>query len=75
MTDLNIEVNNTHKDILLGTSNSFIVQNLSNTVVKFKLKNSASSGGIIPVYGTFAFASDIEVWNPSASSLLYILRD
>ena len=75
MTDLNIDVDNTPQNILLGDSNSFIVQNLSNNIIRFKLKDSDSEGGIIPVYGTFSFAYDITVWSPTSSSLLYIIRD
>lgn len=75
MTDSNITIDSTPQDILLEDSTQFIVQNLSNNIIRFKLKDSDSEGGIIPVYGTFAFAYDITVWSPTSSSLLYIIRD
>ena len=82
MIDSNVVLTGTiPQDILLGTSTSFIVQNLSEfRDVYFKIKDSAvDNGGKIKPNQTFRFASDITVTLDSADnnvkSSLYIMRD
>ena len=81
ITDTNITlVDNAPQDILLGDSSSFIVQNISNCTVRFKVKGSSIEyGGILSPYESFNFACDITVWagisSDTASSLIYIIRD
>lgn len=81
ITDAEITlVGKTPQDILLGTSSSFVVQNLSNCTVRFKVKGSSvGNGGILPPRESFSFACDITVWtkvaSDTASSLLYVIRD
>lgn len=79
--DTNITlVGNTPQDILLGTSSSFIVQNVSNNTLRFKAKGSSvKHGGVLSPNESFNFACDITVWagiSPdTASSLIYVIRD
>ena len=81
ITDTNITlVGNAPQDILLGDSSSFIVQNISNCTVRFKVKGSSiEHGGILSPYESLSFACDITVWagisSDTASSLIYIIRD
>ena len=80
-TDTNITlVGNTPQDILLGTSSSFIVQNVSNYTVRFKVKGSSvEHGGVLSPNESFNFACDITVWAnislDTISSLVYVIRD
>ena len=79
--DTNITlVGNTSQDILLGTSSSFIVQNVSNNTLRFKVKGSSVEyGGVLSPNESFSFACDITVWagisSDTASSLVYVIRD
>ena len=81
ITDTNITlVGNAPQDILLGDSSSFIVQNISNRTVRFKVKGSSIEyGGILSPRESFSFAHDITVWAnislDTISSLIYIIRD
>lgn len=81
ITDTNITlVGNTPQDILLGTSSSFIVQNISNNDLRFKVKGSSVQyGGVLSPRESFSFAHDITVWagisSDTASSLVYVIRD
>ena len=75
ITDTNITlVGNTPQDILLGTSSSFIVQNISNCTVRFKVKGSGIKyGGVLPPYKSLSFACDITIWTNNA--IVYVIRD
>ena len=79
--DTNITLaGNTPQDILLGTSSSFIVQNISNYTVRFKVKGSSvEHGGVLSPNESFSFAHDITVWAnislDTISSLVYVIRD
>ena len=79
--DTNITlVGNTSQDILLGTSSSFIVQNVSNNTLRFKVKGSSVDyGGVLSPNESFNFACDITIWagisSDTASSLIYVIRD
>ena len=82
MTDSNLVLNGTTpQNILLGTSNSFIVQNLSEyRDVYFKIKGSnVAVGGKIKPNQSFSFASDItftlDIADINATSTLYVKRD
>ena len=81
ITDTNITlVGNKPQNILLGSSSSFIVQNISNCTVRFKVKGSSIEyGGILSPRESFSFAHDITVWADisldTISSLIYIIRD
>ena len=81
ITDTNITlVGNAPQDILLGDSSSFIVQNISNCMVRFKVKGSSIEyGGVLSPYESLSFACDITVWAnislDTISSLVYIIRD
>lgn len=81
ITDTNITlVGNVPQDILLGGSSSFIVQNISNCTVRFKVKGSSvKHGGVLSPNESFNFACDITVWagisSDTASSLVYVIRD
>ena len=70
----------TPQDILLGASSSFIVQNVSNNDLRFKVKGSSVEyGGILSPRESFSFACDITVWagisSNTLSSLVYVIRD
>ena len=79
--DTNITlVGKTPQDILLGTSSSFIVQNVSNNTLRFKVKGSSvNRGGVLSPNESFSFACDITVWagisSDTANSLVYVIRD
>ena len=81
ITDTNITITgNTPQAILLGTSSSFIVQNISNCTVRFKVKGSSIEyGGVLSPNESFSFACDITVWteiqSDTSSSLVYVIRD
>ena len=81
ITDTNIIlVGNKPQDILLGASSSFIVQNISNCTVRFKVKGSSIEyGGILSPYESLSFACDITVCANislnTISSLVYVIRD
>ena len=81
ITDTNITlVGNTSQDILLGTSSSFIVQNVSNNDLRFKVKGSSIEHGcVLSPKESFNFACDITVWAnislDTISSLVYVIRD
>ena len=81
ITDTNITLaGNTPQDILLGASSSFIVQNISNYTVRFKVKGSSVEyGGVLSSNESFSFACDITVWteipSDTSSSLIYVIRD
>ena len=81
ITDTNIIlVGNKPQNILLGSSSSFIVQNISNNDLRFKVKGSSIEyGGILSPRESFSFAHDITVWADisldTISSLIYIIRD
>lgn len=72
---------NTPQNILLGASTSFIVQNVSNQKVYFKIKDSATAGnGYIEIGEKIGFNYDITVHvKDTVGSLdtyaLYIVRD
>lgn len=75
ITDTNITlVDNAPQDILLGDSSSFIVQNISNCTVRFKVKGSSIEyGGILSPYESLSFACDITIWANNA--IVYVIRD
>ena len=75
ITDTNITlVDNAPQDILLGNSSSFIVQNISNCTVRFKVKGSSTGyGGILSPYESLSFACDITIWTNNA--IVYVIRD
>ena len=75
ITDTNIIlVGNKPQDILLGDSSSFIVQNISNCTVRFKVKGSSIEyGGILSPYESLSFACDIIIWANNA--IVYVIRD
>ena len=79
--DTNITlVGNTPQDILLGASSSFIVQNVSNNDLRFKVKGSSVEyGGVLSPRESFNFACDITIWagisSDRLSSLVYVIRD
>ena len=81
ITDTNIIlVGNKPQDILLGASSSFIVQNISNSTVRFKVKGSSvENGGVLSPNESFSFAYDITVCAnislDTISSLVYVIRD
>ena len=81
ITDTNIILEGyTPQDILLGASSSFIVQNISNSTVRFKVKGSSvEHGGVLSPNESFSFAHDITVWAnislDTISSLVYVIRD
>lgn len=81
ITDTNITlVGNVPQDILLGNSSSFIVQNISNNDLRFKVKGSSVQyGGVLSPRESFSFANDIticaDVSLDTISSLIYIIRD
>ena len=81
ITDTNIILTgNKPQDILLGASSSFIVQNISNNDLRFKVKGSSVEyGGVLSPRESFSFAHDITVWagisSDTANSLIYIIRD
>ena len=81
ITDTNIIlVGNKPQDILLGASSSFIVQNISNSTVRFKVKGSSvEHGGVLSPNESFSFANDITVCAnislDTISSLVYVIRD
>ncbi len=81
ITDTNIILTgNKPQDILLGFSSSFIVQNISNNDLRFKVKGSSVEyGGVLSPRESFSFANDITVWADisldTISSLIYIIRD
>lgn len=75
ITDTNITlVGNAPQDILLGDSSSFIVQNISNCTVRFKVKGSSiEHGGVLSPYESLSFACDIIIWANNA--IVYVIRD
>ena len=81
ITDTNIIlIGNKPQNILLGSSSSFIVQNVSNNDLRFKVKGSSvEHGGVLSPNESFSFAYDITVWADisldTISSLIYIIRD
>ena len=71
---------NTSQSVLLGTSTSFIVQNVSDKILRFKVKDSnIGTGGIFEAFEKIAFDYDIDVWVDSKDSnnetTLYVVRD
>jgi len=68
----------TTQNILLGSSTSFIVQNLSDKRIHYKIKDSIVTGGIMMPYESYSFNYDITVWQdssvPTTTSTLFILR-
>lgn len=78
ITDTNITLaGSIPQDILLGTSSSFIVQNISNNTVRFKVKGSSVEyGGVLSPKESFSFACDITVWTViPIDTLIYVIRD
>lgn len=81
ITDTNIIlIGNKPQDILLGSSSSFIVQNISNNDLRFKVKGSSIQyGGVLPPRESFSFVCDITVCADisldTIDSLIYIIRD
>lgn len=75
ITDTNIIlIGNKPQDILLGSSSSFIVQNISNNDLRFKVKGSSIEyGGILSPYESLSFACDITIWTNNA--IVYVIRD
>ena len=75
ITDTNIIlIGNKPQNILLGSSSSFIVQNISNCTVRFKVKGSSIEyGGILSPYESLSFACDITIWTNNA--IVYVIRD
>ena len=75
ITNTNITlVDNAPQDILLGGSSGFIVQNISNCTVRFKVKGSSIEyGGILSPYESLSFACDITIWTNNA--IVYVIRD
>lgn len=71
---------NTKQSVLLETSTSFIVQNTSDSLLRFKIKDSdIQSGGVIKPFEKVEFNYDIEIWANSTNNKsiisLYIVRD
>ena len=81
ITDTNmILIGNKPQNILLGSSSSFIVQNISNNDLRFKVKESSVQyGGVLSPRESFSFAHDItvcaDVSLDTIDSLIYIIRD
>lgn len=77
VTDSNIDVTKVKQDILISTSTSFKVQNLSNMDIRFRVAGSSVKGGIIAPKGVMAFDYDIEVWGDIKTGVLaaYVVRD
>lgn len=82
MTNSNLTLTGTTpQNVLLGTSSSFIVQNISEyRDVLFKIKDSAvTEWGKIKPNQSFSFASDmtftLSTSDTSAKSTLYVIRD
>ena len=81
ITDTNITLTGkTPQDILLGASSSFVVQNVSNYTVRFKVKGSSvEHGGVLSPNESFSFACDITVWagisSDTLGTLIYVIRD
>lgn len=81
ITDTNIIlIGNKPQDILLGSSSSFIVQNISNNDLRFKVKGSSVQyGGVLSPRESFSFSYDITVCADisldTIDSLIYIIRD
>ena len=75
ITDTNITlVGNAPQDILLGSSSSFIVQNISNNDLRFKVKGSSvEHGGVLSPNESFSFVCDITIWTNNA--IVYVIRD
>ena len=75
ITDTNIIlIGNKPQNILLGSSSSFIVQNISNCTARFKVKGSSIEyGGILSPYESLSFACDITIWTSNAK--VYVIRD
>ena len=75
ITDTNITLEgNAPQDILLGDSSSFIVQNISNCMVRFKVKGSSIEyGGVLSPYESLSFACDITILTNNA--IVYVIRD
>ena len=75
ITDKNITlVGNVPQDILLGDSSSFIVQNISNCTVRFKVKGSSIKyGGVLSPYKSLSFACDITI--KANNAIVYVIRD
>ena len=71
---------NASQSVLLQDSTSFIVQNTSDKILRFKVKDSSvSTGGIFEAFEKIAFNYDIDVWTDGKDDnsvvLLYVLRD
>ena len=63
------------QDILLGASDSFIVQVTSNAYCRYKVKGgNATTGGIAKPGIPYAFASDM-TFESDQTVTLYIIRD
>lgn len=63
------------QDILLDTSSSFIVQNISNIYCRYKVKDgNATVGGIAKPGVPYKFASDM-TFESDQTATLYIIRD
>lgn len=71
---------NVAQSVLLGTSTAFIVQNTSDKILRFKIKDSSvANGGVIEPFEKVEFNYDIDVWvdskNNNSIVSLYIVRD
>ena len=80
-TDQNIILTgNASQSVLLEGSTSFIVQNTSDKILRFKVKDSnIGTGGIFEAFEKISFNYDIDVWTDGKDSnsvvSLYVLRD
>jgi hypothetical protein len=71
---------NTSQSVLLGTSTAFIVQNTSDKILRFKVKDSTvANGGVFEAFEKIEFNYDIDVWVDSKNNKsivsLYVVRD
>lgn len=80
-TNQNINLTeNISQSILLGTSTAFIVQNTSDKILRFKVKDSSvENGGVIEPFEKIEFNYDIDIWvddkNNKSIVSLYVVRD
>lgn len=80
VSDANLElIGEVAQSILLGSDTSFIVQNVSNRTLRFKVKDSTVEiPGIIKPLDSVGFNYDIDIWvgkaNPDDVTSLYIVK-
>jgi len=77
VTDSNLSITKTRETILIATSDTFKVQNLSSKEVRFCVKDSGIRGGVIGAGETTSFDYDIDIWceiDVGVASI-YVVRD